>query len=211
MANVVECEAADDRELCDHCGWKGNSIAHHQSKWPECRVRPFECHPRPTAERPGSDAARVCHALEFDRMLGGHVEHMFLQKIMRKAHIQCAVDLANDAVNHVCARIINNLERVAPAAVPSVRATLADALLSIAKLNDVDATCERQCRQPIPRTVDRPLLGLAKIRKKHYAFFSVYELLADMLQNDQVKNRTHRLAPPHRPPTLHNGKKAQEG
>ena len=209
MANVVECEAA---EVCAECGWKGKSLAHHQSKSPECRARPPECHPRPAdAERPGSNAAGICRWLEFDRMLGGHVEHMFLQKIMRKAHIQCAVDLAKDAVNHVCATIITDLERVAPAAVSSVRATLADALLSIAKLNDIDATCERQCRQPIPRTVDRPLLGLAKTRKKHYAFFSVYELLADMLQNDQVKNRTPRLAPPHRPPTLHNGKKAQEG
>ena len=64
-----------------------------------------------------------------------------------------------------------------------------NALASIQQLNQIEATCKRQVRQPIMSTVQRPLLGAAKDRDKHFAFFSLIELVSDTLQNDAMARR----------------------
>lgn len=182
-------------EQCTACGWKGISLQMHLSNW-----RNVACMPAaplaPALEgvaRRCSTAASRLPSLEYERILGEHVQKMYLEKIMHQTHIRCAVALAQDAVSLLSSRIIKELESTAPQAVSTISSLVAGAVHSIKQLNDVERTCQRQCRVTIPAMVPRPLLGPDKIRRKHFAFFSLIDLIIDMLQNDSTARR-HFLA-----------------
>ena len=122
-------------------------------------------------------------------MLGQHVADMHLGKLMHETHVQCAVAMAADAVSHLCERIVRHLQKAAPAAAPGVNSMVANALQSINNQNDIGAACERQCTQRLIQTVDRPLLGPDKIRKKHFVFFSIFELIIDTFARPSCTTR----------------------
>ena len=179
-------------ETCP-CGWAGVALEKHYGQFPECRPATplIALGPLATTPAPQSTSCNKMWMLQFERILGEHVAVMHLEKLMKTEHVECAVVAVQDAIALLSERIISVLEQGATLA--QVQTVTSVAMDSVKKLKRIDKVCEKRCQGSPLSFIDRPLLGDAAKNRKHFAFFSLKSLLADVLQNDK-DDRLHSLA-----------------
>ena len=178
---------------CEACGVHCVSLGQHRRQWPQCRPACEPCEPAsdppPSAEVKPSIKAEDLRFGEIANHLGRRIAAMHLESLVEIAHCKAAVALAKHAVELTIQAMLSSKVHIDTALEAELKAVGARCVQTVGKLNNIDAVVARQAPGAL-KPVQRPLLAAPAESKKHFAFFSLTEQIADMLQND-TETRQH--------------------
>ena len=174
---------------CGACGAQYLRLGGHLRYSPGCgelAVSPSEPPPPPPAtpsqtpsNTPSGDTLRWA---QMSSKLGFIIASMRLNQKIHILHVEQAITLARTAIELAMdvldVKCGNNQEAAANAT--EVRA---GAMRVLDGLKDVDHVCKEQTTGALS-PIKRPGLAPDEVGKKHFAFFSLIHLIADVLQND---------------------------
>jgi len=115
--------------------------------------------------------------------LGRRVATMHLKNGVAINHCKAAVEFGERAVQLTIEAMLSAACRVDPAVEAELKAMAQRCLSTVGKLAAVETVVARQAEGAL-QPVERPQLAAAAESKKHFAFFSLTEQIADVLQND---------------------------